>query len=261
MKLMILFIFWNLLHAEPVEENWYHPKATTSWQWQLNGTLNLGYNVDLYDVDLFDTSKKTIRLLHKDGKKVICYFSAGSYEDWREDADRFAENVKGMQMDGWDELWLDIRDDTLKTIMRHRMQLAKEKGCDGVEADNVDAYVNKSGFPLQAQEQLAYNKFLAKEAHTRGLCIGLKNDLNQVEQLVEYFDFAVNEQCNEYNECEKLKPFINADKAVLNAEYIDDSRYKTQDAKDALCKKMKKQKISTLLLPYALDDSFRYSCD
>ncbi len=261
MKMIIFFVFLSLLHAADGKENWYQPKANTSWQWQLNGDLNLKYDVKLYDIDLFDTSKKTIQLLHQKGKKVICYFSAGSYEDWREDAESFAENVKGMQMDGWDELWLDIRKDSLKSIMRRRMKLAKAKGCDGVEADNVDAYTNKSGFPINSKEQLNYNMFLAKEAHKKGLAIGLKNDLMQIKQLVKYFDFAVNEQCNQYDECEKLKPFINADKAVLNAEYIEESRYKTQYAKDVLCHKMKKQKINTLILPYALDDSFRYSCD
>ena len=33
------------------------------------------------------------------------------------------------------------------------------------------------------------------------------------------FDWALNEECFEYGECETLLPFIDADKAVFNVEY------------------------------------------
>lgn len=42
--------------------------------------------------------------------------------------------------------------------MQARLDLAVQKGCDGVEPDNVDGYQNNSGFPLTAQDQLAYNR-------------------------------------------------------------------------------------------------------
>ena len=261
MKWMIIFAFLSLLHAEVIEKTWYTPKVNTSWQWQLTGTLNLNYNVEIYDVDLFDTSKKTIRLLHKKGKKVICYLSAGSYENWRADAHQFSEAMKGKKMDGWDELWLDIRNPQLKSIMSARIKLAQEKGCDGIEADNIDGYVNESGFPLTAKEQLDYNKFLASQAHKRGLSIGLKNDLDQIKKLVNIYDFAINEQCHEYDECDKLKPFIEQNKAVLNVEYTQKYKNNFQGARDNLCANAQKEQFSTLIMPYDLDDSFRYSCD
>ena len=62
----------------------------------------------MYDIDLFDTPVATIKDLQSAGSVVICYFSAGSFEPWRPDADTFSERVKGKKMDGWDELWLDI---------------------------------------------------------------------------------------------------------------------------------------------------------
>lgn len=49
--------------------------------------------------------------------------------------------------------------------------------------------------------------------------MGLKNDLDQVSQLVGYFDFSVNEQCHEFDECDLPAPFIQSGKPVLNAEY------------------------------------------
>ena len=203
--------------APPVR---WQPKPGTSWQWQLQGPIDLSLAVDVYDIDLFDTPASTVQALQQSGKHVICYFSAGSFEPWRSDAAAFSAAVKGIKMDGWDELWLDIRAlEQLGPIMRARLDLAAQKGCDGVEPDNVDGYSNNSGFPLSAANQLAYNRFLATEAHARGLAIGLKNDLEQVKELEPYFDFAINEECFTYNECELLSPFVKAGKAVFGAEY------------------------------------------
>jgi hypothetical protein len=58
----------------------------------------------MYDIDLFDAPQSTIDSLHAAGKIVICYFSAGSFEDWRPDADLFEEELKSKQMDGWNEV-------------------------------------------------------------------------------------------------------------------------------------------------------------
>ncbi len=60
---------------------------------------------------------------------------------------------------------------------------------------------------------------LAREAHARGLSIGLKNDLDQVAALEPHFDWALNEQCFQYDECDRLRPFTAAGKAVFVAEY------------------------------------------
>lgn len=205
--------------TEQVPARW-QPVPGTNWQWQLQGNLDLSLAVDVYDIDLFDTPAGTIAALQAEGKRVICYFSAGSFEPWRSDAAGFPEAVKGKKMDGWDELWLDIRNlEALAPVMRARLELAAQKGCDAVEPDNVDAYANDSGFPLTAADQLAYNRFLAAEAHAYGLAVGLKNDLDQVKVLEPYFDFAVNEECFKYSECELLTPFVEAGKAVFGAEY------------------------------------------
>lgn len=46
------------------------------------------------------------------GRKVICYFSAGSYENWRPDRHDFPSDVLGNNLEHWEgEKWLDIRDD------------------------------------------------------------------------------------------------------------------------------------------------------
>ena len=124
-------------------------------------------------------------------------------------------------MDGWpDEEWLDIRQmDILLPIMAARMDTCVAKGFDAVEPDNLDGYVNETGFPLTAEDQLAYNRAVAELAHSRGLSVALKNDVDQIPELVEAFDFAVNEECIRYDECGLYRPFTDAGKAVLHVEY------------------------------------------
>ena len=240
--------------------SWYRPPVSVTWQWQLEGNLNTSYSVALYDVDLFDTSNTTIKNLQQSGIKVVCYFSAGSYEDYRDDRELFLPNTLGNTLDGWDnERWLDIRSANVHSIMKKRLDIAKNKGCDGVEPDNMDGYTNNSGFNLTSQDQLAYNRFIANEAHKRGLAVGLKNDLDQISELVEYFDFAVNEQCFEYNECDALLPFINHGKPVLTAEYLD-KYVNSSSERAAICQESRDNQFSTLILPLDLNDSFRFSC-
>lgn len=240
--------------------NWYKPDINTSWQWQLEGTINMKYDVKIYDIDLFDTNASTIRFLQNDGRKVICYFSAGSFENWRSDKDSFPASSLGRTMDGWEnEKWLDISNKDLIPIMQARLDLAVKKGCDGVEPDNMDGYTNSTSFNLTAKDQLAYNKFIANEARKRNLSVGLKNDLDQIIELEPYYDFSVNEQCNEYDECDKLKPFIEANKPVLNAEYKKE--YINNAISQAkMCDNAIKLKFQTLILPLELDGSFRYDC-
>jgi hypothetical protein len=214
-------IFAPLVEKSGVASTIWQPTPGTSWQWQLSGEIDTSFDVVMYDIDLFDTPQAVINTLHDDGRVVICYFSAGSYEEWRPDAEQFPAEVIGAPLDGWEgESWLDIRQlDLLAPIMSARLDLAVQKGCDGVEPDNVDGYANESGFPLTNDDQLTYNRWLAQAAHERGLSIGLKNDLDQIPQLVNDFDWALNEQCFEYDECETLLPFIEAGKAVFGVEY------------------------------------------
>lgn len=191
------------------------------WQIQYTGEIQTDLDVDMFNLDLFDASAETIATLHQRGVFVMCYFSAGSYEDWRPDASAFLPEVLGKEMEGWPgEKWLDIRRiDLLAPIMEARLELAHSKGCDGVDPDNVNGYTNDTGFPLMAEDQKRYNIFLAEAAHQRGLLVGLKNDLEQTSELATYFDWILNEECFSYEECDWLIPFLQAGKPVFVIEY------------------------------------------
>jgi hypothetical protein len=244
------------------EASWWKPSVTDTWQWQLKYNINTGYDVAIYDIDLFDTPAAQITALQAAGKKVVCYFSAGSSENWRDDFPDFEAADMGNALDPvWvGEKWLDTRSANVRNIMRERLALAQTKGCDGVEPDNVDGYDNDPGFPLTGETQLDYIRFLAAEAHARGLAIGLKNNVAQLNELVDDVDFAVNEQCHEYDECDGYAVFIAKHKPVFNAEYADSYRNDAA-ARQTLCNASLALNIRTLVLPLELDDAFRYSCD
>ncbi|MBM7333691.1 endo alpha-1,4 polygalactosaminidase [Alloalcanivorax marinus] len=236
----------------------YQPPADVTWQVQLQGTPNTGYDAALYVLDLFDTDPAVITDLHAQGRRLICYFSAGTFENWRDDASRFTAADKGRRLGDWPgERWLDIRSANVRAIMTDRLDLAVQRGCDGVDPDNVDGYSNRTGLPLTYQDQIDYNTWLATEAHQRGLAISLKNDLGQIDDLVAHFDFAINESCHQWDECELLTPFIAAGKPVLHIDYLyaGDAQGRQQ-----LCQQTGALGFRTLTLPPLLDGSFRYSC-
>ena len=222
---------------------WWKPAPFDglTWQWQIGSVPDTNdlLDVDMYDVDLFDTPEAVITAMKNRGIVVTCYFSAGTYEGWRPDwetnfsfitGDSYTGNEAPFlgKMSDWDERWLDIRRiDLLESIMRSRMQLAKQKGCDCVEPDNMDSYTNPSEVnptgSYTAAHQLAYNHAIAKWAHDESLSVALKNDLDQLDSLVDDYDWALNEQCFEYEECDIYQTFINAGKAVFGVEYSGDT--------------------------------------
>jgi len=237
----------------------WQPKPGTTWQWQLSGSIDTSVDAAMFDVDLFETNPSVIDALHAKGRVVVCYFSAGSREDWRPDASAFAASDYGKGLAGWPgENWLDVRSANVRTIMKKRLDLAVSKKCDGVEPDNVDGYANDSGFPLTEANQLDYNQFLAAEAHARKLSVGLKNALDLVPKLLSHFDWALNEECLTYKECNLLAPFIQANKAVFHVEYVDQS---SQGAakKSAVCGQSSIQGFSTLIKTWDLD-AWRLTC-
>ncbi|HKD96687.1 MAG TPA: endo alpha-1,4 polygalactosaminidase [Micromonosporaceae bacterium] len=210
----------------------WHPALNTSWNWVLSVVPTAPFRaVAMYDVDGFDNTAANVAALHAAGIKAVCYLSAGTFENWRPDAGQFPASILGRN-NGWPgEKWLDVRDaqnagSVLRQIMDARLDMCRQKGFDMVELDNVDGYSNKSGFPLTAADQLFYNATLANDAHARALPVLQKNDVEQVPQLLPYFDGVLNEQCNQYNECTTaqngsfgLDQYIAAGKPVFQAEY------------------------------------------
>ncbi len=234
----------------------WQPHLGATFQLQFSGHLDLSVNAGIYDIDLFDSEASAVDRLHALGRKVVCYVSVGSWEDWRPDADSFPAEVVGEDYEGWPgEKWLDVRRiDLLAPIMRARLDQCAAKGFDGVEPDNLELVDNETGFPITYQDQLAYALWLAGEAHARGLAIGLKNAPEMVADVVEAFEFAVTEDCTVYGWCEQLSPFLQAGKPVFAIEYTD-----TDVDFEAACRQAHELGLTMLLKNRDLD-AFLFSC-
>lgn len=201
-------------------ETW-DPVVGDSFQIQFSGEIDTSVDASVYDIDMFDSSPDLVQTLHDDGRRVVCYISAGSWENWRPDKRDFPKRVLGRPMDGWPgERWLDIRKrDILGPLMDERMRRCARKGFDGVEFDNINGYENRTGFDLRRRHQLAFNRMLADIAHEHGLAAGLKNVPQLVDELEPSYDFVINESCFVYDECAPYESFIAADKPVFVLEY------------------------------------------
>lgn len=233
------------------------PAPGTTWQWQLSGTgaLNTSLDVMAYDLDLFETSQATIDQLHAAGRKVICYFDT-AYEPGRPDSALLAP-YRGNAMKGWPgQYWLDIRPQAVVDVMKARIAMAQQHKCDAIEADDVDSTSNNPGTGVTQADQRAFIKMLAAESHARGMSFALKNDLEDVPALINDVDFAINEECFQYDECDALVPFIQAGKAVLQVEYTAGD-LATKGAN--ICPKANALDFDTLIKHLDLDAA-RYAC-
>ena len=239
----------NLISV-PVNSTW----ANLAWG---NGNDSITGRT-FVDIDLFDMYDQ-IPGLHAKGHKVICYFSAGSWENWRPDANKPEwSKVKIGKMDGWNESWLDIRQiSALQDLMSSRIDLAAQYGCDGVEPDNTDCYDNKECWSSMTNPtvlkgstvipaQIAYVKWMAQYAHSKGMVIGFKNSLTIVPDVVSVCDFAVNEECFTYDECDAYAPFTKFNKAVFSHIYKSAKQSGSNICTNAAANKIVSQYCSSL---------------
>lgn len=265
----------------------WKPAPNTTWYWQINNKVNENINVTMYDVDLFEAvpSARTYTIpgfgpvnvdkgpnagiidrLHAKGKVVICYVDTGAAEYNRPDYKYFPQASQGTvaeASDGsqWDEKWLNTSSasefNKWAPIMWARFDLAKSIGCDGIEADQNNHLGNDTGFSESVAIDTAWFLEVARQGHARGLSMGMKNGIEAVNaQTVAAFDWALNEECHQYDECADMQPFLSAGKAVFNAEY---PKMPGGAAQTKACDK-KPSGISTMGYPIELGGGYFYDC-
>ncbi|HEY2369052.1 MAG TPA: endo alpha-1,4 polygalactosaminidase [Polyangiaceae bacterium] len=258
----------------PAKTMWA-PALGERWQYQLQGDVNASitaapngggaavapivFDIDLYASDGTTPNAAGVSKVHGAGAHAICYVDAGTYENFRPDAadyTTFDSQCGGCLLgknNGWPgEQWLDVNDDKgQKTFILAELAKRVDKcvaaNFDGVEFDNVDGYSNDTGFTIAAQAQEDFDKAIAALAHQKGLSVALKNDVDQVSDLAADFDYAVNEQCYEFTECDQYAPFLNQNKAVFNVEY--------NVQPSAFCAPAITAKMSAIKKELALDDT------
>jgi len=213
----------------------------------------------VFDIDILQDGKcyspqdysvlnyAAVQALHVRGARVIGYVDAGTAETWRPDfpeLQAFDQSCDGCLFGNPlsnfpDEYWLNInagvrginpntgRSETTRQFlldeMLARVKEARLIGVDAIEFDDVDAYQSHTGLSITAKAQLSYNAALANLAHRLGLSVGLKNDRDQAEALQPYFDFGIEEQCWQYDECGAVQAWPSLyGKAVFDVEYGSD---------------------------------------
>ncbi|KAH7024592.1 glycoside hydrolase superfamily [Microdochium trichocladiopsis] len=257
----------------------WRPTPGTPWQIILGGKINPSSpfikQVSVVDGDLFTNTNngadpKTIfGALHAQGKKIICYFSAGTYEPYRPDSGQYDKRDLGATLPEWpDERWVDIRSERVRAIIRARIELAAKMGCDGIDPDNMDGYANQNGGgfnpPLRKQDSIDLVRMMASHASSLGMATGLKNALAIIADVVDVVHFAVNEECASYNECTAMKPFIAKGKAVFHVEYPpaagSDAGVATAAKRKKYCQPKGGEGFSTLIKTYDLD-KWTQTCD
>jgi hypothetical protein len=244
----------------PTPPSVWHPAPRTTWQWQITGAVDETVSAQMFDIDLTDAQPGEINAgiigrLHNRGVRVICYMDSGAWESYRPDAAEFPKSVIGNST-GWNgEYWLDIRAQSwplFEPIIVDRMKLAVASGCDGIEPDQNNPVGNNPGFRITYADEKAWYLEVAKDAHALGLSVGMKNGIEIVDSdLVSSFDWALNEECFQYSECDALTSFIAAGKAVFQVEYQGDST--------SFCPTANTLGFSTMKKRLALD-SWRITC-
>lgn len=246
----------------------WKPSVGDTWQIVLQDPIKvnkktLSPNVKVWTLDMYDNDASTFKALQDAGKKVICYFSAGSWEDWRDDADQFNDSDLGNDLDGWDdERWLNTRSTNVRNIMKQRIAYAASKGCNAIDPDNLDGYGNDTGMNLSKADSINYIKFLAKTAAAYNMSIGLKNSAEIVAQVLGSVDFVTVEQCIEYDECDAFAPFIKAGKPVFHIEYPDSPNSMSTASTNSICTSATKGSstygFTTIIKKLALDGWVKY---
>lgn len=226
--------------------------------------------------------------LHAKSTIVVCHVGAGLIDLTDPDAMKFpgyAANppnrpttLSDATVIGWDTTnwqkpfgtsirYIDIRAahaDAVLALVEKRLDLAKQIGCDAVEADGIDQFKDGTGFPMATRDdELAYFSSIAAEAHRRELSIGMKNVYNDgpaIDALPMIYDWMLVQRCAEQDDCSKESAFTGVMKAVfgLDIKAPDSSGLGIDPA--LACPKYAPILIDGIVKDEALTSGFRSGC-
>ncbi|MCT2594153.1 endo alpha-1,4 polygalactosaminidase [Streptomyces sp. N2-109] len=163
-----------------------------------------------------------------DGLYNICYVNAfqvqpGETREWPTDLLLRDENGDVVMDPDWNEPLLDIgtagKRERIADKVNGWTDGCADKGFDAVEPDNYDSYTRSENL-LTPRDAKAFITLLSAHAHSRGLAIGQKNTVELADSRDETgLDFAVAEECGEYEECGGYAEAF--DDHVVVIEYTD----------------------------------------
>ncbi|MEU1486584.1 endo alpha-1,4 polygalactosaminidase [Streptomyces sp. NPDC005752] len=148
------------------------------------------------------------------GQYNVCYVNAFQVQpgalDWWKDThpDLLLHDGEGELIidEGWGEALLDTstadRRTQLAEIVGEWIDGCAKNGFQAVEPDNLDSFERSKG-ELTQEHNAAFAQALAARAHRDGLAIGQKNTTDLLDRHAAIgFDFAVTEECAQYDECD-----------------------------------------------------------
>ncbi|KAK3901559.1 glycoside hydrolase superfamily [Staphylotrichum tortipilum] len=228
-------------------------KVGVKWQIEIQNTLDPIAPIQptdavVWDLDLYHIARTPAVVDHlrtsNSNTVLICYFNAGLAQ--KSDCDYASKwehsgllgNVYDVNNPEFrDERWVNIKNQTAVDWMKARITLARDLGCDAVDPDNIDGFLNDedgrngTGWHLTENDYVSFVTQLADHAHglttKRGytLLIGQKNAPELVGRLGTTLDFAVLEDCKTLNDddpftfCSDFQAYITQGKPVLSIEY------------------------------------------
>jgi hypothetical protein len=140
----------------------------------------------------------------------VCYVNAfqaqtGAEGSWDSDLLLRDSNGKVVKDPDWNEALLDLRTADKRGRVAAKVETwidqCASKGFNGVEPDNYDSYTRSKQL-LTADQAQSYIRLLSAYAHSRGLAIAQKNTAELAGNAkANGLDFAVAEECAEYDEC------------------------------------------------------------
>lgn len=199
------------------------PPSGVKWDYQIGGAYPPPAGVGIVSRDRSAAPAP--------GLYNICYVNAFQAQPdatdwWRANhPDLLLKTASGAPVidENWNEQLLDVSTDAkraaLAKIVGGWFDDCQAKGFQAVEPDNLDSYSRSQGLLTADQDAVMATEF-ARLAHAKGLAIAQKNTtefLPRAKTIV--FDFAVTEQCGDYDECAKYAAVYGS--KVVDVEYDD----------------------------------------
>ncbi|MET9117611.1 endo alpha-1,4 polygalactosaminidase [Streptomyces longwoodensis] len=181
------------------------PTADAAFDYQIGGAYTPAKGVTAVSRD---RSARPV-----DGLYNVCYVNAfqaqpdalGWWQKNHPDLVLLDKNKRPVIDEDWDEALLDTstadKRSRLADVVGAWVDGCAKSGFQAVEPDNLDSY-ERSGGRLTKADNAAFAKLLATRAHSAGLAVGQKNTVDMLPDSKKIgFDFAVAEECGEYDEC------------------------------------------------------------
>ncbi|MFE1973971.1 endo alpha-1,4 polygalactosaminidase [Streptomyces hygroscopicus] len=194
------------------------PPVHGGFDYQIGGAYTPPKGVDIVSRDRKDSPA--------DGLYNICYVNAfqvqpGERDQWPDDLLLRDANGDLVIDEDWNEPLLDIRTAKKRERVADKVNGwidgCADKGFDAVEPDNYDSY-ERSQKLLTTTHAKEFIALLSKHAHAQGLAIAQKNTAALLpDRKAAGLDFAVVEECGEYDECEQFAKAY--DDHVVAVEY------------------------------------------